>query len=53
MIVLLLEGHRLELLDQADLFGKPAPSHQKGMLSVLDEYFAVAHDRSLLQWAYS
>jgi len=53
MIVLLLEGYRLELLDQADLFGKPAPSHQKGMLSVLDESFAVAHDRSLLQCAYS
>jgi len=48
MIGLLLEGHRLELLDQAEVFGKPAPRHQKGMLSVLDECFAVAHDRSLL-----
>jgi hypothetical protein len=53
MIVLLLEGQRLESLDQANVFGKPAPSYQKGMLSVLDVCFAVVHDRSLLQWAYS
>jgi hypothetical protein len=53
MIVLLLERQRLELLDQAEVFGKPAPSHQKGMLSLLYGCFAVAHDRSLLQCAYS
>lgn len=50
MIVLLLEGERLELLDQTEVFGKPAPGYQKGVLSVLDGYFVVAHDRSLLQW---
>ena len=50
MIGLLLEGHRLELLDQADVFGKPAPNHQKGVLRVVSVLFAVAHDRSLLQW---
>ena len=53
LIVLLLERQGLELLDQVDVFGKPAPSHQKGMLSVLDECFAVAHDRSFLHQAYS
>ena len=52
MIALFLEGHCLESLDQADVFGKPAPSYQKGMLSVLNGCFAVAYDRSLLQWAY-
>ncbi len=35
MIGLLLEGQRLELLDQADTFGKTAPSDQKSVLSVL------------------
>ncbi len=50
MIVLLLEGQSLELLDQADVFGKPAPRHQKGVLSLLYVCFAVVHDRSLLRW---
>lgn len=49
MILLLLEGQSLKLLDQAEVFGKPAPSHQKGVLSVLSLFFAVAHDRSLLR----
>ena len=53
MVLLLLEADRLQFLDQAQVLGKPAPGHQKGMLSVLDGYFAVAHDRSLLQWVYS
>src|SRR5712691_8756661 len=48
MIVLLLEGQSLELLYQADVFGKPTPSHQKGMLSLLYVCFAVAHDRPFL-----
>jgi len=48
MIGLLFEGHSLEVLDQAEMFGKPAPSHQKGVLRVLSVFFAVAHDRSLL-----
>ena len=53
MIVLLLEGQSLELLDQADVFGKPTPSHQKGMLSVLYVCFVVAPGRSLLRWEWS
>src|SRR5713226_4425644 len=48
MIVLLLEGQSLELLDKADMFVKPTPSHQKGMLSLLYVCFAVAHDRPFL-----
>ena len=35
MIGLLFEGHSLEVLDQAEMFGKPAPSHQKGVLRVI------------------
>jgi len=53
MIVLLLEGQSLKLLGQAEVFGKPAPRHQKGVLRVLSVCFADAHDRSLLLWAYS
>ncbi len=53
MIVLLLEAQSLELLNQADVLGKPAPSNQKGMLSVLYVLFAVVHDRSLLRWEWS
>ena len=53
MIVFLLEGQSLELLNQAEVFGKPAPNHQKGVLRLLSLCFAVTHDRSLLPEAYS
>jgi hypothetical protein len=36
-----------------DVFGKPAPGHQKGMLRVLNFAFVAAHNRSSLNREWS
>ncbi len=47
-LILLLPAGDLQFLDQTEMLSKPASSYQKGVLRVLDEYFAIAHNRSLL-----
>ncbi len=42
------KGYRLELLDQADVFGKTALGELKCVLGVLNLGFVAAHNRSLL-----
>ena len=53
MVMFLVEGHRQKSPDQADVFAKPAPGHQKGVLGVLNFAFVVAHNRSSLvrEWS--
>jgi site-specific DNA recombinase len=47
VIALLVQGNRLDVLNQANLLGKAAPGDQEGMLGVLDVRCFVVHRHSL------